>query len=174
MNTNIERELSNLGKMLERQQKEYNAAQTENMKLKTQNIMLTQTVNELTQAVNNLKKENCRLSALDKVIGKAEKGIYKYDDKVFMPYKMFNRMMLRLIDEEQAKLIEDVVFGENNVMVKWADEDVTNISVDKKDAGDKVKMLALAIAKKSFANNEDWYLSELKRICSESVKVKGE
>ena len=64
--------------------------------------------------------------------------------------------------------IKNVMFGENSVEVIWDDE--TDTIVKSPGIDDREKLLLLAIVKKLYSENDDWYLDELKIWCKTSRK----
>lgn len=74
--------------------------------------------------------------------------------------------MTRFLEGEIMPEIKNVMFGENSVEVIWDDE--TDTIVKSPGIDDREKLLLLAIVKKLYSENDDWYLDELKIWCKTS------
>lgn len=114
--------------------------------------------------VNKKNQENT--SQIIGLLESKERGIFRYKNKYILPEKIYKNVMTRFLEGEIMPEIKNVMFGENSVEVIWDDE--TDTIVKSPEIDDREKMLLLAIVKKLYSENDDWYLDELKIWCKTS------
>lgn len=114
--------------------------------------------------VIEVEKKNMAVNnQLMKIINSPEGGIYRYKNKYILSEKIYKNVMTRFLESEIMPEIKNVMFEKNSVKVIWDDETETVVKLI--GVNDKEKLLLMAIVKKLYSENDDWYYDELKIWC---------